>query len=215
MTAGRPSAYSPEIAEKIIERLIGGESLRQILKVEGMPGKSTVMRWLSTYPEFRDHYARARELQADALLDEILEIADDSSGDITWIKRADGPPIRRVNYENIRRARLQINARFWMVARLAPKKYGRGGVGAEHFGPSGSSPVPVVPNITPEQMKEELAAIFAAAAVELDFGPEPPSGIPVVQAAPDGGHSGKPAAPMADPERPVLPSVYDLPPFGP
>ena len=38
--------------------------------------RATVFRWLSAHDSFRDQYARAHEAQADAIFDEILDIAD-------------------------------------------------------------------------------------------------------------------------------------------
>ena len=61
-----------------------------------------------------------REEQADKLFREIIEIADDKSGDC--ITTSDGKPI--VDHENIQRSRLRVDARKWAAARLAPRKYG-------------------------------------------------------------------------------------------
>src|SRR5258707_6607330 len=63
---------------------------------------------------------RAREEQADKLFREIIEIADDASGD--YVTTSDGQEV--VNHENIQRSRLRVDARKWAAARLAPKKYG-------------------------------------------------------------------------------------------
>ena len=69
---------------------------------------------------------RAREAQADALFDECLEIADDTSGDLTTKESTneDGTPVLVVNHEHINRSRLRVDTRKWLVAKLAPKKYG-------------------------------------------------------------------------------------------
>lgn len=56
-------------------------------------------------------YARAREIQADMLFDEILEIADNTTSDVTFAK--DGT--NTVNHENIQRARLRIDTRKWFI----------------------------------------------------------------------------------------------------
>lgn len=84
-----------------------------------------VMRWLADerYIEFRDQYACAREDLADKLADEILQIADDGSND-TFL---DANGNVKVNHDVIARARLQIDVRKWLAAKLAPKKYGDGG----------------------------------------------------------------------------------------
>lgn len=119
---GRPSAYTPAVASAICEALADDMSLRKLCAQPAMPSMTTVMRWLAdeTKPEFRLHYAHAREAQADFLAAEILEIADDSSGDIIIDK--DGRP--RVNNEVIARARLRVDSRKWLASKMVPKKYG-------------------------------------------------------------------------------------------
>lgn len=88
-----------------------------------MPDKSTVMRWLAKYPEFRDQYAGAREAQADYYAEEILEIADDGSND--WMERKRGDETIEVeNHEVLNRSRLRVDTRKWLMARMSPKKYG-------------------------------------------------------------------------------------------
>lgn len=75
---------------------------------------------------------RAREAQADAIFDEILDIADDGSND--WMERhdAEGGSIGwKENGEAIGRSRLRIDARKWMAGKLRPKVYGEK-LGVEH-----------------------------------------------------------------------------------
>lgn len=116
---GRPSTFSQETADAICQRLIEGESLRTICKAEEMPGASTVFRWLSENEAFREQYARAREAQADHMAEEILQIADDGSNDT--YQTDDG---EQVNHDVIARSRLRVDARKWLAAKMAPKKYG-------------------------------------------------------------------------------------------
>lgn len=120
MTSGRPSIFSDEIAIAICSRLSDGESLRKICCDDGMPGQTTVYRWLMEREDFREQYACARELQADTLFDEILDIADDGSNDFV----ADGDGGEAVNHEHIQRSKLRIDSRKWMAGKLRPKKYG-------------------------------------------------------------------------------------------
>ena len=88
-----------------------------------MPSKTTVFRWLSAFPDFRDQYARAREIQADTLFDDILDIADDARND--WMeRRGEDDAGWQVNGENIRRSQVRIEARKWMAGKLRPKVYG-------------------------------------------------------------------------------------------
>lgn len=116
----RPSTFTEEVAGLICERLADGESLRSICSQEGMPSKSMVFRWLAANGAFRDQYAHAREAQADALFDEILDIADDGRND--WIEKrnAAGEVIGwQENGEAIRRSQLRIDARKWMARRCS------------------------------------------------------------------------------------------------
>jgi len=117
---GRPSKYSDNLAFHICERLANGESLVRICKDEGMPGLSTVFRWLSENETFRDSYVRAREVQADVLADEILEISDDGTND-TYVDEEGRP---RTDYDVIARSKLRVDARKWIAAKLKPKTYG-------------------------------------------------------------------------------------------
>jgi hypothetical protein len=121
---GRPSEYSQETALLICERLADGKSLRTICLDEAMPAKSTVFKWLIENQKFSDQYALAREAQADTLVDEMLDIADDGSND--WMERTgkDGTSIGwQENGEAIGRSRLRLDARKWIAAKLRPKKY--------------------------------------------------------------------------------------------
>jgi hypothetical protein len=131
---GRPSAYTPSVAAAICEALADGISLRKLCAQPAMPSMTTVMRWLADEhkQEFRLHYAHAREAQADLLAAEILEIADDSSGDIIIDK--DGNT--RLDREFVARARLRVDARKWLASKLAPKKYGDK---LEHTGTDGGA----------------------------------------------------------------------------
>lgn len=126
---GRPSGYTDELADLICERLAEGESLVQICKDDDMPGVSTVFRWLASNAAFRDTYARAREVQAERLADEIVEIADEGRRD-TYI---DDEGRERTNYDVIARSKLRVDARKWIASKLAPKKYGEK-VQQEHSG---------------------------------------------------------------------------------
>ena len=135
---GRPSSFTKETADIICERISNGESLREICRSDDMPSKTTVMRWLGSNEAFRDQYARAREAQADHFADEILEIADDGTND--WMTRGVGEDATTVpDHEHISRSKLRVDARKWLMSKMAPKKYGdrvetvhSGSIGVRH-----------------------------------------------------------------------------------
>lgn len=132
MTMGRPSDFSQELAEQICELIISGKSLLQICTLEEYPDKSTVFRWLAKNPEFRDSYARAKELSAEHMAEELLEIADDTSADVYE---------HMPNNVAVQRDKLRSDTRKWLMAKLAPKKYGDK---VQHTGGDGEGPVQFV-----------------------------------------------------------------------
>ncbi len=119
---GRPSLYTEALAAKICRRLAEGETLRSVCRDKAMPDKATILRWLADKKkaDLREQYVYAREMQADALFDEALEIADDASGD--WSTDKDGKKV--LDHENIQRSRLRVDTRKWAAGKMAPKKYG-------------------------------------------------------------------------------------------
>lgn len=114
---GRLSEYSPEVGDAICELIMDGKSLREICGPEQMPDKSTVFRWIYAHDSFRDQYARAKEAQAENFADELMEIADDASGDVSG--ELDMP-----NGVNVQRSRLRVDTRKWVMSKLLAKKYG-------------------------------------------------------------------------------------------
>lgn len=111
-----------------------------------MPARSAVHVWLATRAEFADQYARAREDQADTLADEIVTLADEAAApflrdDGTPLLLPDGKPVMVTTSEAINHARLRVDARKWVAAKLKPKKYGER-TAHELSGPSGG-PIPL------------------------------------------------------------------------
>jgi hypothetical protein len=53
-----------------------------------------------------------------------LDIADDSSNDVTEFDLGDGVITQKVNSEVVQRSRLRVDARKWMLGKMNPKKYG-------------------------------------------------------------------------------------------
>ena len=146
---GRPSDYCAETAEAICLRLAQGESLRAICRDDGMPATSTVLLWVIKHPKFSEQYTRAREAQADTLVDEILEISDDGSNDWMERKSDDGQAIGwSLNGEHVQRSRLRVDSRKWFASKVLPKKYGDR-VQAEVSGPDGK-PVETITRIVRE-----------------------------------------------------------------
>jgi len=126
MPAGRPTDYSPDLADRICAAIADGDSLRTVCLADDMPDKSTVFRWLRLYPEFRDQYARAKDDSTDAIFDELLDIADDGINDYMWVQY--GKDVEngawKENKEVTNRSRLRVDTRKWLMSKMKPKKYG-------------------------------------------------------------------------------------------
>lgn len=92
-----------------------------------MPSKRTVVRWLADprFADFREMYYFARRVQAEVRIDEIFEIADDTSKDwqFTYDKNGEINGIKADN-EAIQRSRVRIDTRKWYAAKLVPRIYG-------------------------------------------------------------------------------------------
>jgi len=122
---GRPTKYSPRVAEQICALLMEGYSLRAICKQEEMPCLAIVCRWLAQKKDFVEQYARAREVQAEIMADEILDIADDATNDYIERESAKGNVTILVDHDHIARSKLRVDARKWVAEKLLPKKYGQ------------------------------------------------------------------------------------------
>lgn len=123
---GRPSDYTEEKAEAICELLAQGWSLKRVIeqghtetKVE-MPSIATVFKWMRDYNEFLKLYEKAKQEAADAMAEELLDIADNGTNDFY----TDDNGVERLNSEHIQRSRLRIDTRKFLMAKMKPKRYG-------------------------------------------------------------------------------------------
>lgn len=122
---GRPSDYSQELADRICAELAEGKSMRTVCLAEDMPVMSTVFKWLRERKEFSEQYTKAKTESADAMVEEMIDIADDGRNDWMEAHDKDGEFVGyKVNGDHIQRSRLRVETRKWIAAKLKPKKYG-------------------------------------------------------------------------------------------
>lgn len=95
-----------ETFESVIERVGNGEPLRRVLRDIG--SYWTAFEKRMSVGDNATRYARAKQTAMDALADEIFDISDHVQPD----------------KDAIAKARLQVDTRKWVMAKLAPKKYG-------------------------------------------------------------------------------------------
>ena len=156
MKLGRPSTYDPEVAETILSRMADGETLRAICRDPGMPPRRTVQGWaIDDVDGFSRRYTRARELQAHAMADELVEISDDGSND--WMDRNDpANPGFDLNGEHIQRSRVRVDTRKWLLAKVLPKEFGDR-VQMAHGGDPDAPPIRTVGLVTEDPVEAARA----------------------------------------------------------
>ena len=106
---GRPSLeYDPNIGREICRAIsISGKSLASLCKANPhWPQRTTIFEWRLDYPHFADLYTKARQTQVEAFIDDVTDIADNSTPEYAQVTRT------------------RIDTRKWIACKLAPKIYG-------------------------------------------------------------------------------------------
>ena len=75
-----------------------------------MPTFVTVFNWRRAHPEFLEQYTRAREDQADALAEEMLDVARSAP--------------RAKSSEEVQGYRLLVDTLKWRASKMKPRSYG-------------------------------------------------------------------------------------------
>lgn len=105
---GRPSEYTPEQADSLCAWIAEGRSAKSWCRQNGR-ALVTVYRWLREHADFRARYAHAHEDRADSLADELVDLADG---------------VAEGTLEQVAAARLRIDTRKWVAAKMRPGKWG-------------------------------------------------------------------------------------------
>ena len=104
---GRPSIYTDELADKMLEEIASGRSVIGMCREEEWtPNADTWYRWLYKIEGLSDRYTRAKAFQSEREADIILDIADNATN------------------QDYQVARLRVDARKWIASKLLPNKYG-------------------------------------------------------------------------------------------
>ena len=100
--------YSEEMAVRICERMVGGDSLLKVCQTDGFPSIATVYRWRAAHPEFDHLLHRASQDQTDTFAMQMIDISNET---VTSMPEA-------------ARQRERIHTLMWICARQRPKKWG-------------------------------------------------------------------------------------------
>lgn len=102
---GRPSAYTPELAERVLDHVANGGFIVDI-GGDGLPNWRSIYRWADARSEFRQALARAHADGAHALLVKAEKLLENATRDDIQVVRERVAHIR------------------WRVSRLNPAAYG-------------------------------------------------------------------------------------------
>lgn len=119
---GRPSLYTPEIAERICDGLANGIPLTVICAEPGMPAERTVHTWAAEKPDLSAAIAGARDLGYDKIALDALRIAD-SPAEGKRIKRSEDGT-EEVIEDMLGHRKLQVETRLKLLAKWDPRRYG-------------------------------------------------------------------------------------------
>jgi hypothetical protein len=151
---GRPSKYSPAVAQEICEGLAEGIPLREICRRDHMPEWRTVYDWMGRDEALSAAIARARDIGYDKIAEECLQIADTP----TLMRRVTtgtdpktGAVVQSVvESDDVNHRRLQVDTRLKLLAKFHPKKYGDRAILA------GDADNPLQVNIQTSEMFESI-----------------------------------------------------------
>lgn len=119
---GRPSKFTKELQEEMLERLSQGESARNICREAHMLSWSAfcAFKRKPENKEFQDQYIVAWEDGLEAWEADLDKIAHDESRDLI----PDGKGGFKSDNTAVNRDRLKIDTRKWIMCKRMPKKYG-------------------------------------------------------------------------------------------
>jgi hypothetical protein len=115
---GRPSKYTPELAQEICQRLSEGEPLRQICRDDHMPAWQKIYEWMVKDAELSGAIARAREVGQDAMAERAyLEMYQEPERILS-----EGGGKIDPGHVQLVKARAEITLK--LLAKWNPKRYG-------------------------------------------------------------------------------------------
>jgi hypothetical protein len=120
----KPSVYySRAMFDALCERLASGEALSVICRSDpAMPTTWGVHKMLERNEDgCADRYREAQACRVEKLVDEAMEIADETGDDIVIGPKGG----KKINREAIQRSDLRVRTRLWMAEKLLRTKYGQ------------------------------------------------------------------------------------------
>ena len=123
---GPPLTYTKELGDEICLKVATSNYGLSRLCKENIhwPHRQCIFEWRIKIKEFGDNYTKAKQEQIETLIDDCLDIADNTDNDTIIRQDKDGNDYEVCNSEYINRSRVRIDTRKWLASKLAPKIYG-------------------------------------------------------------------------------------------
>ncbi len=119
---GSHTKYTKVLADEIINELSDGKPLRQICREKDVAWR-TIYLWIEQRPDFHARIAKARELGQDAIAEECLDIANNTTLGVVKTYK-DGVVVEAREEDMLGHRKLQIETRLKLLAKWNPKRYG-------------------------------------------------------------------------------------------
>jgi len=116
------STYTKKTGDAIIQWISEGKPLRQFCRENDLTWR-TVYNWLEADSDFASRFARARDIGADAIAEQALEIADTP---VEGVRKETGGKdgAKEVREDMLGHRKLQVETRLKLLAKWFPQKYG-------------------------------------------------------------------------------------------
>jgi len=151
---GRPSIYSEELAEQIALAIEGSTmGLSAVCRAhKEFPDPATAWRWMHDKSGFRDRIQRAKEVQADSIVSEGVEILDEVE-----VENVDP----RIASAAVQLAKARAEYRLKIAPKIAPRTMGDR-TALDIGGQAKAPPIPVEQRLTVDDMLEVLDMVREA-----------------------------------------------------
>ena len=137
---GRPqSKPDQKVMEALLTHVSEGKTSRAFCRQKGVPSYGTIYNWRSKDEKFAERLARARDIGADAIAEEALEIADTEPEFAEQWSETGGSKKRDAAF--IQWKKLQIETRLNLLKVWHPQKYGA------HIGDAPKDAQPITINV--------------------------------------------------------------------
>ena len=115
----------PTVLDEVCRWLSKGKTIRDYCRQPGKPQKDALYDAIDAAgEEYERRIVRARARGCEDLAEEVLDIADDSSGDKLTVVDANGNEQERCDTEFVQRSKLRVEARMRLLAKWNSGRYG-------------------------------------------------------------------------------------------